>query len=238
MKRYLIIPIFGLFLFAIAGCKASHPSKITVDPSFNPNEIVDILVAPFISSIGEAEDPKRFSEKIMNKVLWEKLSERDDYKFLSSQQFMYAMNRAGLTKSFEAFKKKWIKEHAIDISFIERLRKVINAQTILIPYVYLWHKDEADYREESTSSATQIGATLSLVDMKTGKILWEATDENYKEGVRSEMRRTVSSGGYVRRIEGVTATGQDMYAAPPYSDVAVLVLGSIVDALPRKGEIE
>ncbi len=238
MKRHFFVVLVGLFLLMLVGCKASHPSKIVVDPSFNPNEIVDILVVPFISSIGEGEDPKRFSETIMNKVLWERLSERDDYKFLSPQQFSYAMNRAGLSGRFGEFKEKWIKNHTIDLKFLEGIRRVINAQTMLIPHVYLWHKDEADYREASAVSTTQVGATLSLVDMKTGKILWEATDENYKEAVRSEMRSVVSSGGYVRRIEGVSVTGQDVYSAPPYGDVAVLVLESIVEALPRKGAIE
>ena len=238
MKRFLLISILGLFTLLLAGCKATHPSKVVTDPSFNPNQIVDILVVPFISSISEAEDPKRFSENIMNRVLWERLSERNDYKFLSPQQFKYAMSRAGLSDRYEAFKEKWIKNHAVDMEFISGLRRIINAQTLLIPYVYLWHKDEADYREASAVSATQVGATLSLIDMSTGKILWEATDENYKEAVRSEMRSVVSSGGYVRRIEGVSVTGKDVYSAPPYGDVAVLVLGAIVDALPRKEAIE
>jgi len=238
MRKLIFLGLTIFTLFILFGCKATHPSKVVTDPDFNPNEIVDILVAPVISSISEAEDPNRYSETIMNRVLSEKLSERDDYKFLSQQQFMFALKKAGLEDRFKKFKEQWIRSHTLDMYFISRLRKALNTQTMLIPLVYLWHKDEADYREESSVSSTQVGATMTLVDMETGKILWEATDENYKESVRSEMRSVVVSGGYARRIDGISATGRDQYAAPPYSDVAVLVVNAIVNALPRKTAIE
>ena len=238
MRKLVLLWVPLFVLFALYGCKASHPSKIVTSPDFNPNEIVDILVAPVISSISEAEDPNRYSETIMNRVLSEKLSEREDYKFLSQQQFMFALKKAGIEDGFNKFKEQWIKSHTVDMNFLSKLRRALNTQTILIPLVYLWHKDEADYREESAVSSTQVGVTVTLLDMETGKILWEATDENYKESVRSEMRSVVASGGYARRIDGVSATGRDQYAAPPYSDVAVLVIDAIVNALPRKTAIE
>ena len=237
MKKFLFTG-FLLTLLIWSGCKVTHPSKVVVDPEFKPNEIVSILIAPFISSISEAEDPKRFSETIMDRVLREQLAAREDYKFISTQTFKFALKKAGLEDRYEEFKENWIKNHTIDKDFLTKMRLLTNAQTMLVPYVYLWYKDQADYREASTASSTQVGATLSLVDMTTGKILWEATDENVKESVRSEGRTVVSSGGYVRRIEGVSATGQDIYSAPPFSDVAVMVLQAIVDAFPRKQGIE
>ena len=107
---------------------------------------------------------------------------------------------------------------------------------LLIPSVYLWWKDETDYRELNTASSTQVGATLTLVDFKTGEIMWEATDENYKEAVRSQGDRVqVSTAGMHRRVAGVSETGSDMYAAPPYEDVAVLVLQVLVDEIPSRG---
>jgi hypothetical protein len=115
------------------------------------------------------------------------------------------------------------------------VRKELNVDLLLVPVVYLWYKDEADYRESATASVTQVGITVSLVELGVGRVLWEATDENYKEAVRTEGERVQSStGGIDRRISGTTATGKDMYAAPPFEDVVVLVLQSIIDAIPER----
>ena len=81
---------------------------------------------------------------------------------------------------------------------------------------------------------SQVGITLTLVEMSSGKILWEASDENYREAVRSEDRNVVTSGGIDRRVGGVTSTGKDMYAAPPYEEVATVVLQALVGALPPR----
>jgi hypothetical protein len=125
-------------------------------------------------------------------------------------------------------------KHEVDKTFLRDLQQNLNVQMVLVPYVYLWHKDEADYRESATASATQVGAMLTLIDMGSGKILWEGTDENYKEAVRSEDRSVITTGGVDRKVAGVTATGKDMYAAPPFEDVAMLVLQAIVGALPPR----
>ena len=84
--------------------------------------------------------------------------------------------------------------------------------------LYLWNKDEADYRESATSSVTQVGATLALVEMGTGKILWEASDENFREAIRwlldhvtgTPVVAEAPAGGYMVDGQSVTA---DYYRA-------------------------
>jgi len=232
MKRCMVVT--ALVLVCSMGCKPAHPSKVIADPSFEPNKVSGILLAPFISSIVEGEDPQRQSERIMNRILAGLLTERGDYRFISSEQFQGAVARGALGEGYAAFKEKWMTKHEIDREFLQQLKLELNVQTLLIPHVYLWHKDEADYREEATNSVTQVGATLTLVDMGSGMILWEASDENYREAVRSEDRSVITSGGIDRRVGGVTGTGRDMYAAPPFEDVAVMVLQSVVGALPLR----
>jgi len=236
MKKITVV--MALVLVCSMGCKPAHPSKVVMDPSFEPNKVSGILLAPFISSIIEGEDPQRQSERIMNKILAELLSERGDYKFVSSEQFQGAVARGALGEKYAAFKEKWATKHEIDTEFLQQLKLELNVQTLLIPHVYLWHKDEADYREEATSSVTQVGATLTLVDMGSGAVLWEASDENYQEAVRSEDRSVVTSGGIDRRVGGVTGTGKDMYAAPPFEGVAMMVLQSVVGALPPRAAMK
>jgi len=231
MKKLMVLAIM---LVLLAGCKPPHPSTVKSDPAFDPNTVSGILIAPFISSIIEAEDPQRQSERIMNRILAELLSERTDYKFISPEQFQGAVMRGKLGDKYAAFRDLWATKHEVDKEFLRELKLTLNIEIVLVPHVYLWHKDEADYREDATSSVTQVGATLTLIDMGSGAIVWEGSDENYKEAVRSENRNVVTSGGVDRRIGGVTGTGRDQYGAPPFEDVAMLVLQSIVEALPPR----
>jgi len=235
MKR-IVAAVAVMSLFALAGCKSQHPSKITVDPEFDADKLGSVLIAPVVSSVSEGEDPKRESERIMNRLLIELISERTDHKFLSPEHFKLAIRREGLDEAYEKFKHDWITRHEIDPAFLSRLKGDLDISALLIPQVYLWNKDEADYREEGTASSTSVGATLTLVDFASGEIVWEAMDENYKEAVRTEGNRVqVDGGGFVRRVSGVTSTGRDMYAAPPFEDVALLVLQVLVEAIPQRG---
>jgi hypothetical protein len=225
-----------IIIIALAGCKAQHPSKVTMDPEYDINQVGVILIAPFVSSVQEGVDPDRESERIMNRTLLDLIAERKDYKFLSQEHFKLAVRKSGLEESYERFKIDWMTKHEIDKEFLLGLKGELDIDAILIPFVYLWNKDEVDYRESGAASATTIGATLSFVDFETGKVVWEATDQNFQESVRSEgNREQVSTAGITRRVSGVTATGKDMYAAPPFADVAILVLKALVDAIPERG---
>ena len=74
MKKLMVFS--AVMLVLIAGCKPPHPSMVKSDPAFDPNAVSGILIAPFISSVIEAEDPQRQAERIMNRILAELLSER------------------------------------------------------------------------------------------------------------------------------------------------------------------
>jgi len=232
MKKLVVFS--AVMLVLLAGCKPPHPSAIKSDPAFDPNAVSGILIAPFISSIVEGEDPQRQAERTMNRILAELLSERADYKFVSPEQFQGAVMRGKLGERYAAFKELWATKHEVDKEFLRELKLTLNIEVLLVPHVYLWHKDEADYREGATVSATQVGAMLTLIDMSSGKILWDGSDENTKEAVRSEDRSVVVSGGVDRRVAGVTGVGHDQYGAPPFDEVAMLVLQSIVGALPER----
>ncbi|MDD3642841.1 MAG: hypothetical protein PHQ19_05195 [Candidatus Krumholzibacteria bacterium] len=234
MKRILITAAV-VALIAAAGCQSQHPSVVKVEPEFNPGKISSILVVPVVSTVTQGEDPDRESERITNRVLWNLLSARNDYRFLSPEQFRIALVSADRSEEYEAFKTAWGRDHTVDSAFLRAIGSELEVDLFLIPVVYLWHKDEADYRESATASATQVGMTLSLVDPATGRVLWEATDENFKEAVRTEGDRIQSTSfGIDRRISGTTATGKDMYAAPPFEDVVVLVLDALVGAIPER----
>ena len=236
VMKQIVAALVILSLFVLAGCKLQHPSKITVDPEFDANRLGSVLIAPVVSSVTEGEDPKRESERVVNRLLLELIAERTDHRFLSQEHFKLAIRKEDLEEAYERFKHDWITKHEADPAFLLRLKGELDISAILIPQVYLWNKDEADYREEGAASTTSVGATLTLIDFESGKIVWEAMDENYKEAVRTEGNRVqVDGGGFVRRVSGVTSTGRDMYSAPPFEDVALLVLQVLVDAIPQRG---
>jgi len=222
-------------LVVLSACRAQHPASIKVDPEFDANEVRRVLVAPVISSVPRGVDPERRSEILVRKILWENLTHRDDYIFISQQQFMVVLNREAGIDAFRSFRDHWLEGQGADVSMTRLLSENLDIDTILLPEVYLWHKDEADYRESGTSSTTQVGMKLHFIDPLSGRVLWEATDENYLEGVRTEGNRVevVGSGGYDRRISGITATGKDMYSAPPFESVLVKVVESLVGAIPE-----
>ncbi len=234
MKRFVHV-FLAVALIVSAGCRTQHPSLIKIEPEFDASNVTTIVLTPMISVITKGEDPQRDSERIPNKILWDYLSERTDYRFLSAEQFNVAIYKENLSGKLEDFNNNWNKNHVADQEFLLAAKKVLQADLVLIPVVYLWYKDEADYREQGSASVTQVGMTISLVDTSTGKVLWECTDENYKEAVRTEGERAlVSSAGIDRRVAGRTAMGKDMYAAPPYEDVCMLVIQAIVNAIPEK----
>jgi hypothetical protein len=237
MKRAAILLIVAAVL-GLAGCKSQHPASVKVEPDFNPGEHSTILVVPTISMITRGEDPKRESERITNRILWEFVSERYDYKFLSPEQFRMVIAKAGLEDRREEFENKWSRDHEVDLDLCRAVKSELNVDLMLVPVVYLWHKDEADYREAAAASVTQVGMSLSLIDPDNGMVVWEATDENYKESVRSEGDRIqASSGGIDRRVSGTSISGSDIYAAPPFDDVTVLVLEALVGAIPERSGV-
>ena len=237
MKRVAILLIVAAVI-GFAGCKSQHPASVKVEPDFNPGEHSTILVVPTISMITRGEDPKRESERITNRILWEFVSERYDYKFLSPEQFRMVIAKADLGDRREEFENKWSRDHEVDLDLCRAIKSELNVDLMLVPVVYLWHKDEADYREAAAASVTQVGMSLSLIDPDNGIVVWEATDENYKESVRSEGDRIqASSGGIDRRVSGTSISGSDIYAAPPFDDVTVLVLEALVGAIPERSGV-
>ena len=226
MKRTGIVVLTVLLLCSL-GCKPKHPSKVMIDPGFDPNDAGTILVAPVISSITEGEDPNRDSERLSNKILWEMLSMRADHTFLSPEQMRIAVSRGKLGTEYERFELDWMTKHEVDVNFLRGIKEALNVDLILIPHVYLWFKDEADYREVGTASSTQVGITMSLIDPASGLVVWEATDENFKESVRTEGDRArVAVSGWDRRIDGVTVTGyvKDIREFYWLADVCVIPL--------------
>ncbi|MDZ7859600.1 MAG: hypothetical protein U5O15_02845 [Candidatus Krumholzibacteriota bacterium] len=235
MKKIFLV-VFLVIVMFFSGCGSNHPSNIIVDPEFNPNDVSRILVTPVISLISDNADRNRLSERMTQKMLWKRLSRISDYKFFSPQRFSFALRKVKKPVQFDEIKKGWVESKTIDAELLKLINDYVDADLFLIPEVYLWNKDEADYRESSAASLTEVGVSIYLVNPDSGKILWEATDQNFMEAMRTEGERVMvrGKGGFDRRIKGISPTGSNVYEAPPFEDVLVKVLGALIEVFPSR----
>jgi hypothetical protein len=79
---------------------------------------------------------------------------------------------------------------------------------------------------------------VGLFDGATGKRLWLGRDENFKESVRHTAEESTNDAqrremrGQMERTNLRTAGG--VYAPPDYADVVDVLVGSLVQAFPKR----
>ena len=228
MKRIIFAAAaIALLLFA-SGCQKKHPMNVEIDPAMDQAE--KIAVFPFLSALHESEDPDDIATATMEKHFTPALDKRDDYTFISRGTVTYAIDGQNWQEEYRDFLESYPRGGKIDEQFFTKLAEVLRVDGFLIPVVDVWQKDEVDYQEDSTP-ATYAGATITIVDPTGQKVLFRATDENYIEGARSESgdRGVRTSAGRVR-----SDAGAKTHRAPPYEEVAILVILALVESLPLR----
>jgi hypothetical protein len=215
----------------ILGCQKKHPVKVYTDPSLKPDAIEKVAVFPFSSLLHHAEDPDGEAPKMLEKFFMPELDTRDDYNFIAPNSVQYALQSLELEDQMNSFLKEWPTSKTPDMEILSVLADRLACDAFLIPVVDLWQKDEADY-QENASSATYVGATITLVDAKSGSILFEASDEDYSESARTETSdRTVIRGG-----SGAVKSdfGDKVFKAPPFEGVVRKVVNALVSSIPAR----
>ncbi len=225
----------GLLVFAVvvagiaSSCQRQHPIKLKIDPAFETGS-EKIAVFPFLTAIHEADDPDGLAPATMNKYFKPALVGREDYKFISPNTLNYAVEQHDLSAGYRKFVAEYPKSGKADPEFLGALADALRCDAFLIPVVDMWQKDEVDYQENATPS-TYVGASIVVVDRTGNKVLFHASDENYIEGAPSEAgdRGVISSAGRVRSDEGAKT-----HRAPPYEEVAIMVINALVGSLPAR----
>lgn len=230
MKKSIFALSVLILVLACAGEK-EHPLSVDIKPAMENGTVEKIAVFPFLSALLEADDPDRVAPQMMDHYFTPVLDKRNDYKFISSGTVIFAIQgHEFLEPKYKQFLEEYPRTGKIDPEFFDRLAETLNADAFLIPVVDLWQKDEVDYRENATP-ATYVGATVTVTDRSGQAILFRAVDEDYIEGARSEAsdRGVVSTYGRVR-----SDAGAKTHRAPPFDEVAVKVINSLVGSLPRR----
>ncbi len=224
-KALFLVLIVGLLI----GCGKSHPVRVQVAPSVESGSIEKIAVFPFASAIHQTADPDRVAPRTFDKMFREELDKRSDYKWLSPSTVAYALEREDVAEATQELVDAWRKNHEVDVEILSRIGEILQVDGILIGVVDVWQQDQVDVREAATPT-TYVGATVTIFDVKDGHVLFEASDEDFAEGARSEDRneQLIRSGSGKSYSD---ARGSS-YRAPEYDEVAIKVVKALVTSIP------
>ena len=152
---------------------------------------------------------------------------RNDYKFVAPASVSYAIGNEGLGENAQVFVDEWRKHSRPDIVFLAQLGHLLQVDAVLIGVVDLWQKDEVDVQENATPT-TYVGATITILSVDDGSILFQASDEDLVEGTRSEDRSVIRSGS--GKI--YSDPSSKVYRAPDHDEAARKVVAALVNSLP------
>jgi len=235
MRKALLWAMLVMFVAAaglFVGCgKKTHPVKVFVDPSFAEGGSEKIAVFPFSSALNPAADPNRLAPKTFDQLFRTELNKRNDYQWVSPSSVEYMLQGGGLREDAERFVGEWRTKHQADVDFLRKVGTALQVDGILIGVVDLWQQDQVDVRENA-AAASYVGATVTVFDVKDGHVLFEATDEDVLEGVRSEDRnkQIIRSGS--GQIYSDPTGG--LYKAPPLEEVALRVAQALAASIPAR----
>jgi len=238
MHKYIVLVLGIAVLLGSVACQQKHPVSVYIDDSFRVTAgetppVLKIAVLPFTSSINQSDDPDDVASRTFESVFTKKLDDRNDYNFVSPGTIAFAVEREGWQSDYKKFLRDYPHSDKPDMDLLGRIAAAVQCDAFLIGVVDTWDKDEVDYRENA-SATTTVGATISIVDasVKPGRLLFRAIDEDYLESARSEVSdRTVSTSG-----TGLVRADREaqLYKAPPYEEVVIKVVESLVASLPAR----
>lgn len=233
MKKLALSVLLMFVAGWLASCAGgrSHPVKVYVDETFTAGTDGKIAVFPFSSAVSAAQDPNRLAPRTFDQLFREALNEREDYNWVSPGSVEYALSQQGLEQEAQRFIDQWRKTRQVNDKFLTDIGQALQVEGILIGVVELWQQDEVDPRENA-AAATYVGATVTIFDVKDGKVLFEASDEDMLESARSEDRdsQIVRSGAGQIYSD---PTGS-LYKAPPLDEVAVKVAEALARSIPAR----
>lgn len=231
MKKIAVGLLLLVLITGSLSCQKQHPIKVQIAPAMKEGSVTTIAIFPFTSAVHQTDDPDNIAAKTVEKFFFEQLDQRQDYKFVTPSTLSYASQQQGLSEREAQFLVDWPKTRNPDLEFFSALAEVLKCDAFMIGTVDIWQKDEVDF-QENASPSTYVGATITVLDVKTGKVLFLATDEDYLEGLRSETSdRQLVVGGSGNVYKDM---GERMYKAPPFEDVTLKVAKALASSLPRR----
>jgi hypothetical protein len=230
MKKILLCVAMGLLVGVSGGCgKKTHPVKVYIEETFGKGGLERIAVFPFSSALNPVSDPNNLAPRTFDQLFRAELDKRGDYKWVAPGSVDYVLDREGLTGDAERFVDDWRMKRQVNAEFLAKMGQALQVDGVLIGVVELWQQDQVDVRENA-AAASYVGATVTIFDVKDGKVLFEASDEDRLEGVRGEDRDSQIRRSGAGQIYS-DPTGS-LYKAPPLDEVAVKVAQALARSIP------
>lgn len=232
MKKILLCAAAGLLAFSLTGCgKKTHPVKVYVEESFSKGGTGKIAVFPFSSALNPGADPNQLAPRTFDQLFRTELNARTDYNWVAPSSVEYVLEREGIKEDAKQFVDDWRQKRQANVEFLSKLGKSLQVDGVLLGVVELWQQDEVDPRENA-AAASYVGATVTIFDVTDGKVLFEASDEDMIEAVRSEVRDSqIIRSGSGQIYSDPTGS---LYKAPPLDEVAVRVAQSLARSIPTR----
>lgn len=153
VRKFLRLPVFLLGLLALCSC--ATPSHYTSE-AVGIGYVKRIVVLPFENHSGTKFAEERFRDVVTTEILSRGLF--DVVEKGESQRFL----REELVRK---------EQENLDLATAQRLGEDLNVEAYLAGSVGEW-----DDKQNGSYSYPLISATLRLVDVKTGQIIWQASD--------------------------------------------------------------
>ena len=235
---------FALVLIAllVVGCGGStatqHPTTNVLDPSYAALDLKTIAVIPFLSDIRDDADPDKIAGPMVEGKFVRALNAASGFTLLASSEVGRVVEKEGLQRKTEDFYKSWIADQEeVDADLIKKIATAMKCDAVIAGSVDVWHQQPVDITQ-SGSARTSVGILVGLFDGTTGKRLWLGRDENYKDALRYAATGEATEVGRKeneRTLERTnTRTAGGVYAPPEFAEVVDLVVGSLVEAFPKR----
>ena len=231
-----------LIVALAAGCGGStatqHPTTNVLDPAYAALELKTIAVIPFLSDIRDDADPDKVAGPMVEGKFVRALNAASGFTFLASTEVARVVEQENLQRRTEDFYKSWIADQEeVDTDLIKKIAAATKCDAVIAGSVDVWHQQPVDITQ-SGSARTTVGIFVSLFDGTTGKRLWLGRDENYKDAVRYTATGEATEVGRKeneRTLERTNVrTAGGVYAPPEFAEVVDLVVGSLVEAFPKR----
>lgn len=216
---------------------AKHPLTNELDPAFATLGVKTLAALPFYTDISESDDPDRVAPSLSQAKFYQSLNTESGFH-VSVEEVQRIIEAEKLQKEMESFYKKWTSDQDdIKADFIKKVAASLKVDAVVVGVVDVWYQQPIDITE-SGSARTAVGMIIGLFDGASGKRLWLGRDEFYKEGVRHTAQEASNDAqrkqmrGEMERTNLRTAGG--VYAPPDYAEVVDLVVGSLVQAFPKR----
>ncbi|MBD3161001.1 MAG: hypothetical protein GF346_02460 [Candidatus Eisenbacteria bacterium] len=231
----ICIPLLGLALLLLAGCKASTtggsgPDAMYLSPDYQEMKLTSLA---YLGTASVGTDPA--AVRTMDRLLRSYLTGGQE-RFLIVGESTIRSRAAdqGATEDLDRIIRTWKDRLDVDQLALQSFGERVGIDGFLFADLTNWREERVDWTDEG-NSFTEVGLALSIYDARTGEIAWKG-----QKMVREESRhyRHSRGGGSGVYSEGVTERTERadkiVPPPPPAEEVAEKAIQELIKGLPEK----